>query len=228
MMAVLAMKLVLLHPLPFDGSIWASELGDLAPMVTPTLYQMGESIEEWASGVAELIGSGPVVLVGNSVGGSCAIEVARLVPERVALLALIGTKPGHRPEPALRDDVIRTLTEQGTSAAWERYWAPLFAPSADPEVLEGARALACSQDVEDLVRGTRVFHSRPDRSRFLEGYGQRVVIVNGEYDRPERAAQLAADHPQVAFHGVPGAGHYVPIERPALLTALLSDFVSAL
>jgi pimeloyl-ACP methyl ester carboxylesterase len=33
-------------------------------------------------------------IVGNSIGGSRAIEVARLVPERVRMIVLVGTKPG--------------------------------------------------------------------------------------------------------------------------------------
>jgi len=70
------MTLVLLHPLPLDGSIWDNELRALgSPCVAPTLYDLGDTLEEWAGGVLDLCGSGPLVLVGNSVGGSCALEI---------------------------------------------------------------------------------------------------------------------------------------------------------
>lgn len=69
-------------------------------MIRPNLYGLGESLEAWAGGVLDLVSTGPLILVGSSVGGSCALEVARLAPDRVAAVALIGAKAGHRPKRA--------------------------------------------------------------------------------------------------------------------------------
>ena len=95
------MRLVLLHALPLDGTMWtgATEF-PVDATIAPTLYPLGASLEEWAAGVLDLAGPDPFVVVGNSVGGSCAIEVARLAPERVAAMVLVGAKAGVRPEPA--------------------------------------------------------------------------------------------------------------------------------
>lgn len=98
------MTVVLLHPLPLDGSVWTKETRTLVPnTLTPTLYDFGDSIEAWTFGVLDVVGSRPLVVVGNSIGGSCAIGVARLAPERVRLIVLVGAKTGHRPEPEFRE-----------------------------------------------------------------------------------------------------------------------------
>ena len=125
------MALVLLHPLPLDETIWPAEIARLdARVISPTLYELGDSLEAWASAVLDLVGPEPMVIVGNSIGGSCAIEVARLAPERVRVIVLAGAKPGHRRDPELRDQALRVLATEGVAGAWTRYWAPLFAPNA--------------------------------------------------------------------------------------------------
>lgn len=91
---ILALNLVLLHPLPLDGSIWPAELWDLAAYVlAPTLYSAGDSLPGWAATVLDMVDPGEYVIVGNSIGGSCALELATLDRGRVRGLVLIGAKP---------------------------------------------------------------------------------------------------------------------------------------
>ena len=97
------MQLIFLHALPFDGNMWRAER-DLSSgrVLVPRLYDLGDSIEDWASRVLELAGSEPSIVVGNSVGGSCALEIARAAPNQIAGIVLIGAKVGVRPDPAPR------------------------------------------------------------------------------------------------------------------------------
>jgi pimeloyl-ACP methyl ester carboxylesterase len=217
-------NLVLLHPLPLDASIWPHELSGFAP----NLYRLGESIEEWASAVLDLAPPGPLVLVGNSVGGSCAIEVAVRAPERARLLVLIGTKAAHRPQPEYRDEIIDRLSTDGMDGAWPRYWEPLFAPEADPSSVERARSVAAAQPIEDIVRGVRVFHTRPDRASFLSDFDKPVVIVNGEHDHPDRGLAIATGLRRSTHRVVEGAGHYLPLERPNALIDIVAESVRVL
>jgi pimeloyl-ACP methyl ester carboxylesterase len=194
---------------------------DCESVMTPTLYEFGDSIEDWARGLIDTVGSGPFVLAGNSVGGSCALEIATLAPERVAAIILIGAKAAHRPEPEFRDQAIRLLHEDGVAAAWSTYWAPLFAEGTDRAVVESARKLALCQSATDIARGTWVFHTRPDRSEFVRGWDKPLAVVNGERDRPKRGQQLAASTSTGRFHLVEGCGHYVPLEQPTKLGSLI-------
>ncbi len=214
--------LLLLHPLPLDASVWPRALWRPGrAVVAPTLYGFGGSIEAWARGALACAGDGSLVVVGCSVGGSTALEVARLAPDRVASMVLIGTKPGHRPEPRFRDEAVRVLESEGIDAAWARYWAPLFAPSADPAVVARARHLARALGVEPIVRGVRVFHGRPDRTDLARDLDLPVFVVSGEHDR----TSVAAPFPHATFHRVAGAGHYVPLERPDEVVAVVEAAV---
>jgi len=84
------LELLFLHALPLDGSMWAGQK-QLLPgsTYTPTLYPFGDSIEAWAAAALKVAKGDRLVVVGCSVGGSCALELAVAAPERVAALVLI-------------------------------------------------------------------------------------------------------------------------------------------
>ncbi len=222
------MKLLLLHPLPLDGSIFSNELRALADQsVSPTLYDAGDDLVAWARRALDAVGDGPLVVVGNSIGGSCAIEVARLAPTKVKALVIIGSKPGHDPDPAFRDEALDVIECEGFRAAWEKYWLPLFGPDVQSDVVERGWRAASAQGGESIATGVRAFHSRPDRSAFLASWPGPVVVVSGEHDRRfERDRRLARRLPNATFHSIAGVGHYVPLEAPDLLATITSDVIA--
>ena len=219
------MKLVLLHPLPLDGSSWpASITGLVDDCLAPDLYAFGDDIRDWARAVLDLVGTESMTLVGNSVGGSCAIEVAKLAPDRVAAIVLCGAKAGHDPDPEFRDEALRVLDEEGIDAAWERYWRPLFGPSVDEDVVAQARRRTRAIGATAVARGVRAFHGRPDRDAFLDSWTGPVWVVAGEHDlRPERARSMAARLRRGRHRVVAGAGHYVPIEAPGPFRSIVAE-----
>lgn len=206
--------LLLLHPLPLDGSVWSAAFGDV-DHVAPTLYEFGDRIEDWAAGALDAAGTGPLDLVGNSVGGSCALEVAVLAPERVRSIVLVGSKAGVRPEPALRDEAVRLLEDHGVDAAWDRYWAPLFWLGHDAAERTG-RAIAHRVGAEAIARGVRAFHNRPDRHDFARHLDIPVLRISGELD--VNLARATADVT------LPRCGHYAPLEAPEELARLVREF----
>jgi pimeloyl-ACP methyl ester carboxylesterase len=82
------LELLFLHALPFDGSMWAAQM-HLLPGSTyaPTPYPFGDSIEAWAAAALNIPKGDRIVVVGCSVGGSCAM-LAPTLP--VATLAFAG------------------------------------------------------------------------------------------------------------------------------------------
>ena len=124
------MKLVFLHALPLDSVMWNDTMNGLdAESVAPNLFHLGESIEEWASAVLDQVGADELIVVGCSVGGTCALEVALAAPEQVAGIVLVGAKAEVNPDPALREEAVGVLETQGMAAAWDKYWLPLFGDS---------------------------------------------------------------------------------------------------
>jgi pimeloyl-ACP methyl ester carboxylesterase len=165
-----------------------------------------------------------MALVGNSIGGSVALEVACLAPERVRCMVLSGSKAGHRPEPEFRDEALRVLSDDGLEAAWGRYWAPLFGPDAHDSVVAHGRAIAARRGATAVAAGVRAFHGRPDRAELLAAWAGPVWIVRGQHDlHPTRARQLADHLPNGRYREVERSGHYVPLEAPAAFTAIVAE-----
>jgi pimeloyl-[acyl-carrier protein] methyl ester esterase len=206
--------------------MWRAEREVLADlMVVPSLYRFGTTLEQWAEGVLSLVPDEPLLVVGCSVGGSCALEVARAAPDQVEGVVLVGGKAGVRPDPAFRDAAVRRLTEQGIEAGWRAYWRPLFGRDTPAATLADARRSALSQDVEDVVRGVRAFHDRRDLTDFVADWARPIVVISGDQDTaplPSTAAAITAVAPDARFHLVRNCGHYVNLERPAEFRALLA------
>jgi pimeloyl-ACP methyl ester carboxylesterase len=216
--------LVFLHPLPFDATVWSDEIRSLGPSIAPNLHDFGDDVGAWADGALAAAGEGPLDVIGNSVGASCALEIAARVPDRVRSIVFIGGNAGHRPEPDFRDEALRVLAHDGIDAAWSRYWEPLFAKR---EVVAGAHERVRRVGADAVAAGVRAFHSRPDRYEFALSLDIRVLFVTGEFDiNPARAERFAKDLRRGSFCVLDGIGHYAPLEDPERLAEVVGAFVS--
>ncbi len=223
------LQLLFLHGLPLNAEMWSGQRGILPGAEhAPTLYRLGHTVPEWASALLQQVQGDRLVVVGHSVGGSCAVEMALAAPDRIAALVLIGTKAGHRPDAALRDGVLQTLREGRIEDAWMRYWSPLFSPAVRDSVKDRARAIALQQSSQDLARGVAAFHSRPARDAQLGSLTCPVHFVTGDADPAPGVDSCRAQCRKVAqgqLHVVPSCGHYVPLEQPQFLRTLLRGLV---
>lgn len=195
----------------------------------PTLYSLGDSIEAWAVEALKSVRGNRLIVVGCSIGGSCALEIAALAPERIAALVLIGTKARHRPEPALHVSVLELLRDEGLEAAWDAYWAPLFSRSASLQAIDAARTITLRQQLQDVARGVTVFHTRPSRVQVLLSLPRPIVIMTGEDDRapgPKTSSMQAAHARHGRLKIVRNCGHYLPLEQPEYLNAVLQELIS--
>ncbi|MGO7117549.1 alpha/beta fold hydrolase [Rhizobium leguminosarum] len=223
------LELLLLHALPLDGSMWAAQL-DLLPGATyaPTLYGYGDRVEDWAAEAIKLPKGDQVIVVGCSVGGSCALEVAALAPERVAALVLIGTKAVRRPDPALQATAVETLREQGLEAAWREWWEPAFSASTSAAIIAEAKRILMRQQLNDVIRGVEAFHTRRSRGDILSTFSGPVHVVTGAEDvlpglmTSSKQAELAQNS---CLHVIPECGHYVSMERPETLNSLIRQLI---
>jgi pimeloyl-ACP methyl ester carboxylesterase len=225
------MKLVFLHALPFDGRMWGQVTAALdGETLAPDLFDLGDSIEDWASAVLDEVGCDDLIVVGCSVGGSCALEVAYAAPEQVAAIVLIGAKAEVNRDPSLRDAAIRALETQGMAAAWRDYWLPLFADTTSPQITESARRWAMQQDVSSVVNGVRAFHNRRDLSSFAAQWRRPLIGISGDRDLTPSPSKLRhiATGPNRAFHLVPDCGHYVNLEQPAAFEELLAEAIRSI
>jgi pimeloyl-ACP methyl ester carboxylesterase len=190
--------------------------------------------------LADALGWDRFALLGHSMGGAVAQEIALRVPDRVGSLVLLCTTPTRLAidrgsvEAAIhvvrKDGIARLLALMAErdadplgSAAYER------AVARDPDYGErGARnTLRCSPAMYARVLGDLV--SAPDRSAELAGLRLPVLVAVGEEDavmlEPSRA--MAACIPGAELAVIPDAGHSPNFENTDGLLAALVPFLRA-
>src|SRR5437870_544638 len=93
----------------------------------PRLYGRGPTMDAWAESVAAET-EGELAVVGASMGGYCALALARRAPERVRALLLVGARPDadFDERRAGREDTIELIRNEGLEGLWQMMLPKLF------------------------------------------------------------------------------------------------------
>jgi 3-oxoadipate enol-lactonase len=190
------------------------------------------SLEAWAEHVLTL-GDEPLVPVGASMGGYLAFELWRRARDRIAALALVGTRASGETEESrrARNESIELLQGEGVAALWEELEGRLFSASTGPEVRLAAREIALEQGVTRLAAALAAIRDRPDSTPLLAEIDVPVLVVVGAEDAivpPGEPEEMAKALRRGRVVRVDGAGHLVPLERPEELDRELVAFVDLL
>jgi pimeloyl-ACP methyl ester carboxylesterase len=210
------------------------------PLTEPyTLPALASFVEDFLDAVDV---AGPAHLVGNSLGGAVAMQVAVQAPRRVASLVLVDSAGfGREVSLGLRLLAIRPLgrlllrpSRSGarqversifhdpsfaTNARIEHAWWLAQRPHAARVMLETSRSLG-------TLRGVR----HQWRQQLLEAVaelGIPVLAVWGSTDRilPAAHLEVAAERlPHARTHLFDDTGHMPQIERAAAFSRLVTDF----
>jgi 3-oxoadipate enol-lactonase len=217
------MTTVFLHALPLDERMWPR--GEAL-----RLYGRGRTMEEWAGSVLDEAG-GELVLVGASMGGYCALAAARLAPERVRGIALVGSR-AEADTPEKRDgraQTIETIRRGGAMALWGDMRPKLFPDGADAAVVERARSLALEQRPDDLIAAVEAIRDRADSTDVWASLDAPTLIAVGDCD-PFVSVKDARSHAEAAragrAHVFEGCGHLPNLERPDEFERVLEDFLA--
>jgi pimeloyl-ACP methyl ester carboxylesterase len=209
---------LLLHAFPVDERMWEPQWEALAGhnVHAPRLYGRGRTMAAWAESVAAET-DGEVIVVGASMGGYCALALARLVPERVRGLLLVGTRPdADSPERrAGRADTIDLIRGEGPDGLWAAMKSKLFHdPSQAHSELE-------FRDPDLLVEAVEAIRDREDSTDVARELGGRVRFVVGEFDPFVSAAELS----EFDVQEIPEAGHLLNLELPDVFNSVLREFL---
>ena len=222
------MKIVLLHALPLDERMWEPQRAALAEheVVAPRLYGFGNSMDAWADSVLKQV-DGDFVVVGASMGGYCALAVARRAAERVRGLVLAGSRPDADSDErrAARADTIALIRREGAAGLWESLRPRLFPEDAPRELLSRARAMALEQDPDGLVAALEAIRDRADATQLADALGERLVALLGDRDPfvpLDEAHRLLGERVRV----IDGAGHLPSFQRLDAFNTVLHEVLA--
>lgn len=198
----------------------------------------------WAGDVAQLLDElrlEPAALVGVSLGGSVAMEIAIARPELVSRLVLVA--------PGLRGFEMN----EDTKAGWEEEEAALERGDVDEAVevnlrmwVDGPSRSPDEVDPEvrskigDMQRRAIEIYLEAgedgEQQPLAEDWGVRLseisvptLVIVGDLDRPEMleiAERLEAEIPNVRRETISGTAHVPSMERPDEFDRLVLDFLS--
>ena len=240
---------VLLHAGVADRRSWSAVAETLQPRTSVVAYDMRGYGETTAptygfthlddlGAVLDEVATGPVWLVGSSMGGELAIDAALSMPERVAGLVLLAPSVSGAPEPMEFDAPTGRLIELWEAAQTSgdideinriEMWLWLDGPSAAEGRVSGpARALALEMNAvalkneipEESGRSGLVAWSR------LEEITVPVTVACGDLDLPfvvSRSKELSDWLADSQHHVLRGVAHLPYLEDPSMVAELISS-----
>lgn len=221
---------LLAHPLGLSEVVWQDLAGQLAEAGHPTLrYDLrghGRSpnpagtwgLAELAEDAARLIGEwgrGPVVMLGLSLGGLVAQQLAATRPE--LLRGLVLAHCDSRGFEAADADIDATLARHLNAGL----------RAARPDIEAALRELLLAQDPAVQALGAAAMRGADLRAALARWTGP-TLVIGGALDGvvpPGRSRELAAALPGAQLCLLDGASHLGPVEQPAAFTAAVSAFL---
>ena len=235
---------VMLHPFPFDGRIWAD---NIQPVINagyrvitldypgfgdspapPSILSI-EQIGDLAAELFEALKIETAALVGLSMGGYVALALAHRFPARIWALVLADTRAdADGPEARQgRAAALNTIAEKGVGAYLRQSLPRLVSPHASPPLLEGLFRLAERRE-HTLTTAIAALRDRPDRTHELTRIACPTLVLVGAEDQvspPGKMCEIAGAISGARFTEIARAGHLSNIEAPADFNRAVIDFL---
>ena len=235
--------LVFVHGYFGGGRQWAGQVeafGEDFQVVTPDLPGFGdnnasttpESIRGLAYNVLsqlDELGVHRFHLVGHSMGGMIAQQMAAMVPERIDKLVLYGTGPvGMMPGRFETIDESRAaIRRQGAGATGRRIAATWFLHGESGRGYELCTELALNATEQAALAGLTAMQAWSGEAALAE-FRMPTLVLWGDGDRAylwEQPQQLWRGIEGAQLAVIPGCSHAVHLEKPHLFNATLQDFL---
>ncbi|MBS0376638.1 MAG: alpha/beta fold hydrolase [Proteobacteria bacterium] len=230
---------VLVHGFGLDAALWDPQWPDFTARHRVLRYDLrGHGASSPPAGryahgadlaaLAAALGATPAHVVGLSLGGAVALELALAEPARVRSLTLVDAVLGGQPMSAEWGERWRAVVAAGRAGDLEqakRLWLahPLFAVAAPATRAALAAMVARYSGWHWRERDPLLAPAVPAAERLAEVRAPTLVVV-GEGDLADFraiAARLAAGIPGATLAVLGGAGHAPNLDVPAEFNALV-------
>jgi pimeloyl-ACP methyl ester carboxylesterase len=206
-------KVLLLHGWPVSERVWTPQVSALREagydVHAPHLYGRGPSIDDWAAHLLRDL-DGPLVVVGASMGGYCALAIARRAPERVVGMVLVASR-------AEADSFDRRRFRQEAIAELQAGRRPDLADE--------------DADLQHLAVAQEAMRDRLDLTGVAASFGGPLLVCVGDEDElvsVDDARELAAKALDGRLEVFAGAGHFVAVDQPERFNEVLLEFLAPL
>ena len=237
--------IVLLHGLGMTRTGWDAVIAPLADRYRCVARDMpgygasaplpAFSLQAAADAAADLIVrlGGTAHVVGLSLGGMVALQLALRHPERVRSLVLVDSSPafgldGTDPEAWKAARLAPLLAGARIEDFAEPVLRGVMAPAPAAEAVAAAVASMLRVPTSALMATIAALPTHDVRER-LGQVAAPTLVVCGELDEetpPAYSELLAAGIPGATLVLIPAAGHLTPFEAPAALARLIGDHLS--
>ncbi len=231
---------VFLHGFGENASVWANLTEalafenhcftpDYADLALPTVEAYADWLRDWLDARQ----TGPVVLIGHSMGGYIALAFAERYPAKLTGLGLAHSTAYADSEERKQKRLasVKAIEAKGPVAFLEEFIPNMYADSFAqqyPEVLATHHETVKNLPTEALVAGMNAMRQRPDRRAVLEKASFPVLFVIGLADRsvsPEDSLEqvkLPAQSQELVLEGV---GHSGMTEAPEDFLGAVRQFL---
>lgn len=226
-----ATQLVFLHGFGEDERVWS----DFLPFHSWPFSTICPSYADWtdcaslADYARKIIAFLPLfddfILVGHSMGGYIALEIASQFPERVKKVVMLhSTFVADTQEKKInRDRTVELLAKKGTSFFIVPFLPNLFA-SASQELISTLASRYRELPAGGLIAATKAMRDRNDFTTFIQTTDIPVLFILGEQDAlisPESITRFVTKSVVI----LPNVGHQGTYEAPEAVAMAINQFV---
>jgi pimeloyl-ACP methyl ester carboxylesterase len=239
-----AVTLLLIHGFLDDAAVWDEFVDALDGEVTSVSYDLpgfgarsgsvaearAATLESLAAEAGEIMGAitGPVIVVGQSLGTQVAELVAAQHADRVPGLVLLTPIPlgGTR----LPDEAIAPMRAVGGDRAAQRAERAALAPYMGAEQLDRLTEAGMPVAPDVVSHFVDVWNNGVAEAPSRSAYDGPVLIVRGGADgltTEQLVDTITPRFAQVEVHVIDEGGHWLHVEHPGAVAAMVLDFTDA-
>ncbi|MFC5994663.1 alpha/beta fold hydrolase [Pseudonocardia hispaniensis] len=232
---------VFLHPVNTAAAVWAEVAQEMAGArravavdyrghgrsASGTSYLPADFAAD-ALAVVDALELDRVHLVGGSIGGAVAIEIAARAPSRVASVAVFGATLHIGLSPAELEPLLSGLAELGVEEWFARHGGEILGPRSRRGATARLVELAGGRDpdlVIEIVRSTFQIADSRATAAALPGPRPPALVAVGTHDPtcPHSMARELAGYLGAQVLTMTGVGHLPMLEVPGEVATLLDD-----
>ena len=237
---------VLIHGHPFDRTLWHPQLTALAAdfrVVAPDLRGFGESpgtgplvtMRTYAADVEDLLtglGVQRAAVVGLSMGGLVAMDMATTDPDRYWALGLVTTtaQPADDQDRAARRARADDVERHGMGVLVDYMHTGLYGPHCPDGVRERVDAMMLRASPTGAAAALRGRAERPDYRPLLARLDLPAFVCTGSADpwsTSEVTAEIVEHLRRPELLTIDGVGHLPNLEAPDTFNRALRTFLQA-